>query len=175
MRLFDLCVAKKLSGGGGGGDSRFTELVQGTITTASDANVTFLRGYAFAGCIQLTSVDFPNVTDTAQSAFMGTGLKSVYLPKLMNLRNEVFLSCTSLSRAEFLNVTSIYSYAFDNCPELSTLILHKRAYLNAQNAIPSRTIVYVEDDDLEWYSTSSGWSKIYANGRIKPISELPSA
>lgn len=154
MRLFDLCVAKKLSGGGsGGGDSRYTELIQRTITTVSDADVTSIGLYAFYGCGSLTSVNFPNATQ---------------------IREGAFAYCISLTSVEFPNVTSIGAAAFFLSANLSTIILHKRATIAAARAIPSQTIVYVENADLDWYSTATNWSAIYADGRIKSIEELPS-
>lgn len=152
MRLFDLCVAKKLSGGGGGGGSQLAEFVERTITTASDANVTSIGLYAFYGCGSLTSVNFPNAT---------------------RIREGAFAYCISLTSVEFPNVTSIGPAAFFLAANLSTIILHKRSTIDEARAIPSKTIVYVENADLEWYSTATNWSAIYANGRIKSIDELP--
>lgn len=152
MRLFDLCVAKKLSGSGGGGNSRFAELVQRTITTASDSNATSIGGYAFTDCTNLSNVNFPNATSIGQNAFS---------------------NCADLVSVDFPSITSIGTNAFYGCTKLSTLVLHKRAVLSSTNAIPSQTIVYVENADLDWYRTAGRWSTIFASGRIKSIDELP--
>ena len=175
MRLFDLCVAKKLSGGSGGGDSRFSELVQRTITTASDSNATKIGEYAFSYCANLTSVDFPSATSIGEYAFSNcANLTSVDFPSATSIGEYAFSYCANLTSVDFPSATRIGSKAFFSCRNLSTLILRKRAVLSSTNAIPSQTIVYVENADLDWYSTAANWSEIYADGRIKSVEELPS-
>lgn len=181
-----------------GGDNQFAELVQRTITIASGSDVKSIGDYALYGCDTLTSVNFPNAKSIGSGAFntctaltsadfsnaesIGndafnwcTALTSVNFPSATIINSGAFNGCTALTSAEFLSVLTIKAGAFLDCTNLSSLILRKRASLSSTSAIPSQTIVYVEDADLEWYSTASGWSTIYAGGRIKPISELPSA
>ena len=152
MRLFDLCVAKKLSGGSGGGDNQFAELMQRTITIAGGSDVKSIGDYALYGCDTLISVNFPNATSIGTNAFS---------------------NCARLTSVDFPSATSIGEYAFSNCRNLSTLILRKRAVLLSTNAIPSQTIVYVENADLDWYSAATNWSVLYAMNRVKSVDELP--
>jgi hypothetical protein len=177
-------------------DQQFVGLVQRTITTVSDSNVTRIGDYVFSNCASLTSVDFPNATSIGTNAFFNcaslpsvdfpnatsistgafsncTSLTSVDFPNATSIGTNAFLNCARLTSVDFPNATSIGTNAFLNCAKLSTIILHKRTTLG-NATIPSRTIIYVENDDLAWYSTATNWSAVYADGRIKSIDELPS-
>lgn len=135
-------------------------------------------GAAFDSCSSLISVDFPNATKIDAYAFKYCNrLKNVNFPSVTEIDNYAFEYCNSLVKAEFPSLTKLAHGAFYKCNNFASLILHKRVELPSATSVPfpNVTTVYVEDADLEWYSTASGWSTIYANGRIKPISELPSA
>lgn len=67
-------LKEKLANASAGGgesepDTRFKQLVEGTITEVSDDTVTSIGQYAFTGCSQLTSIDLPSVTSVGNYAF----------------------------------------------------------------------------------------------------------
>ena len=145
------------------------------LETAFFPDATKINAYAFYMCRLLKTIYCPNVTEAVGSYtfYECSALVNANFSKLINTAADMFNSCSSLERIEFPNLLQITTRAFGYCTKLSTIILHKRAALQVTNAIPSQTIVYVENADLEWYSTATNWSAIYADGRIKSIDELP--
>lgn len=129
-------------------------LINRSITSIENSEVTSVGPYAFRACGKLTSGSFPNAT---------------------SIGSDAFSSCTKLTSGSFPNVTSIGPNAFYNCGILSTLILGKRATLSNSNAFNSakNVIIYVQPEDLTWYSTATNWSVLYTAGRVKSIEELP--
>ena len=129
-------------------------LIKRTITSIENSEVTSIGSSAFRDCSNLTSVSFPNVTSIGSSTFY---------------------SCKKLTSASFPNATSIGSSAFYSCNSLTTLILGKRATLENSSAFnnANNAIIYVQPEDLTWYSTATNWSALYTAGRVKSIEELP--
>ena len=172
-------------------------LINRSITSIENSEVTSIGAHAFQDCTNLTSVSFPNVTSIAGSTFQNcTNLTSVSLPNVTSIAGNAFYSCTNLTSASFPNVTSIGVNAFyncrnltsvslpnvtsiagstfQNCANLSILILGKRAILSNSNAFigANNAIIYVKPEDLSWYSTATNWSVLYTAGRVKSIEEL---
>lgn len=105
--------------GGGGGDDRVKQLVEGTITELSDDTVTEVRPYAFY-IGSLISVNLPNATSVGNNAFYRcSALSSIAFPNATSLGNYAFQSCSSLPSAVFPNVTSFGTGAFQSCSALS--------------------------------------------------------
>ena len=128
-------------------------LIKRTITSIENSEVTSIGTDAFYNCVNLTSVSFPNATSIGTSAFF---------------------NCRNLTSVSFPNATSIGTDAFRGCERLSTLILGKRATLSSSNPFrgADNTIIYVQPEDLSWYSTATNWSALYTAGRVKSIEEL---
>src|SRR5699024_2213380 len=82
--------------GGGSGDT-LRSVLDGTITTLSDDQLTYLREYAFNKCTALTSVDLPALTEAGANAFINCGaLTSVNAPLLATLGGYTFYNCMIL-------------------------------------------------------------------------------
>lgn len=49
----------------------------------------------------------------------------------------------------------------------------KRATLGTVNSFNrAAQIIYVQPEDLSWYSTATNWSTLYADNRVKSVEEL---
>lgn len=134
-------------------NTTLNSLIDRSITSIENDEVTSIGSCAFRDCSNLTSVSFPNVTSIGNSAFQ---------------------SCSNLTSVSFPNVTSISGNAFQSCTNLSIVILGKRAKLSNLNAFSDadNAIIYVQPEDLSWYSTATNWSTLYAQNRIKSIEDL---
>lgn len=134
-------------------NTTLNSLIDRSITSIENDEVTSIGTNAFRTCTNLTSVSFPNATS------IGT---------------NTFYNCTNLTSASLPNVTSINANTFYNCTNLSIVILGKRATLSNSNAFSdaNNAIIYVQPEDLEWYSTATNWSTLYAQNRIKSIEDL---
>lgn len=115
-------VESLVDGYGGGGDSVWNKILDGTVTEIvdSDGIVKSIRGSAFQYCPDLTSVDFPTVTSIGGNAFYCCyNLTSVNFPTVTSIGNSAFKSCSNLTSANFPAVTSIGTSAFNHCSKLT--------------------------------------------------------
>ena len=156
-------------------------ILDGSITAYFNNRITAVTGrnYIFGDCVNLQSVDMPNVTDVKGNAFRGcSALTSVNLPKLTKVDTAGFLQCAALTRVDFPFVTRIESSGFYGCSALKTLILRSETVcvLGGTNVLQGTAIakgtgyVYVPDALVDAYKTASNWTT-HAN-QIKGISEL---
>ena len=128
----------------------------------------------FSGCKSLSDVNLPSVKTIGDRGFTScTALKYISLPSLTTLGARNFESCTSLERVELPSATQLNGSAFRYALNVKTLVLGTRATLTGTEGGWQTVVVYVKNSDLEWYSTATNWSAIYAEGRIKSIDELP--
>ena len=119
--------------GGGGTDTRFADLVMGTITTVDDSTITTLRPYAFQNCLDLVNVRLPNARIGATSVFRDcSNLQSVDLPELAGTSGgSLFVYCSSLTTVNIPKVTSLNTYVFQYCTSLKKLDLGNIASIGA--------------------------------------------
>ena len=151
-------------------------LINRSITSIESSEVTSIGPYAFCSCTSLTSVSLPNATSIKNYAFNGcTRLASISLPNATNIEISTFSYSTQLASISLPNATSIGGKAFAGCTRLASVILGKRATLSNSNTFSdaNSAIIYVQPEDLTWYSTATNWSALYTAGRIKSIGELP--
>ena len=91
-------------------------LIDRSITSIENEEVTSIGAHAFRTCTNLTSVSFPNVTSIGVSTFQDcTNLTSVSLPNVTSIGASAFYNCPNLTSVSFPNVTSINANAFYNC------------------------------------------------------------
>ena len=146
-----------------------------SLTSVSFPNATSIKSYAFNSCTKLASVSLPNATSIGGNAFSySPQLASISLPNATSIEGSAFASCTKLASVSLPNATSIKNYAFNSCTKLASVILGKRATLSNSNAFnnANSAIIYVQPEDLTWYSTATNWSTLYAQNRIKSIEDL---
>ena len=108
--------------GGGGTDSRFAQLIERTLVSASDSTATKIGGYAFYYNSVLQTASFPAVTSIGSNAFYYCrSLTTVSFPSVTSIGSNAFYNCDSLTTASFPAVTSIGSNAFCNCSRITTV------------------------------------------------------
>lgn len=112
---------------GGGDDSRFTQLIQRTISGAvSDSTVTRIGSYAFAKCGSITAATFNNVISIYSSAFNNcSNLTQANFPTASRVYAGAFTGCFSLATINMPNISYIESSAFAQCSALTSVDLPK--------------------------------------------------
>ena len=156
------------------GNTLLDLLISGGITSV-ESDVTIVKSYAFSYCSSLRNIVLPNALSISSYNFTEVPhLENLEIPKVFNIFSHTFDNI-AVSRLFLQSVVQIgYSRNFANCSNLNTIIMGKRASLGNTNALSGadNAIIYVQPDDLSWYSTATNWSTLYANNRIKSVSEL---
>ena len=108
-----------------GGDYRGGITIPATVENGGITyTVTSIKGYAFAECSSLTSVDIPNgVTSIEYRAFMGCGLTSIDIPDgVVSIGESAFYGCFSLESVTLgSGLETIGEYAFMSCINLKSI------------------------------------------------------
>lgn len=101
--------------------------VEGVEPTTGPLNrVTSFGDKCFYNCsvLQLTQQDIQNATSIGNSAFVGTLLSgTIDLPNIQNVGRAAFEGTKITSVINLGSVTEIPSYCFDNCKELTNIII----------------------------------------------------
>ena len=85
----------------------------------SDADIAYIREYAFSDCSALASVDLPAATEAGMNAFSEcSSLASVNLPLVTKLGQYCFQYCEALVEVNFPKLTSIPNMGFYGCSKL---------------------------------------------------------
>lgn len=106
----------------GGGDN-IAGLIDGTITSLVNSNVTRVKNYACYSCKSLTTVNLPNVISVAGNAFDDcSALVNVSIPKIQQIYGWAFRGCSSLVSITLpASLTALQKNAFGNCTKLTTV------------------------------------------------------
>lgn len=120
-------------------------------------------------------VAIPTQDNALLNSLINRSITSIENSEVTGIGDSVFRYCSNLTGVSFPNATSIGANAFHGCSNLSILILGKRATLSNSNVFSGadNAIIYVQPEDLSWYSTATNWSVLYTDGRVKSIEELP--
>lgn len=113
-------MATEISGistGGGGGD--IDALIDRSIAEVS-SNATTIGKYAFNGCSNLTSADFPEATVIGESAFTNCPLTDIHFPKLTQAGYAAF-QMNKFTVADFPMLTTAGNNVFYACGSLTTV------------------------------------------------------
>ena len=134
---------------GGGGSETAAKLASGKLTTLTDNDITYIKGYACAWCSDLTSVECESVTQieqysfgyctsltsvklhkvgsiksSGQYAFRGcTALTAIALPLLANVEANTFYQCSNLEKGDFKASGTVRAGAFSSCTKFNFLVL----------------------------------------------------
>ena len=112
------------TGGGSGGDSILTQLLEGTTFANNDIteiNVDLFRGWQY-----ITKLSLPNVTKTVSTGYLCYGctkLEEVYMPKCTNLGNYAFYNNTALKYIDFPSLTAAPQNGFRQCTSATSVNL----------------------------------------------------
>lgn len=98
-------------------DAIITRSISGTY---SNDRITTLGVCAFLGCMALTAIDLPNVTQIKRNAFETcTDLQTINLPKVTELDRDVFYN-SGIQQADFPLVTTIGNGCFNKTTNLTS-------------------------------------------------------
>lgn len=135
-------------GQGGGDNSLMLSILDRSITTLDNAEITKLGERALHGCDKLTSINLPNLTEiTGGYCISGTKITSLYLPRLTSLVGQsirdnsdllylVLPRCTSngwhlyrnnsaLIAADFTDVPGFGSDSFNSNNAMNILVIRR--------------------------------------------------
>lgn len=84
-------------------------------------SVTEIGANAFNGCVRLYDINLNNITTIGKTAFYGSAITSVYLPKVTTIGTYAFTACFALETVNLPVATTIEDYAFKDCFSLSYL------------------------------------------------------
>lgn len=106
--------------GGGADHSVEDAIITRSISGAySNNRITTVGACAFLGCLALTAIDLPNVTQIKRNAFESCrSLQTINLPKITTLDREVFFN-SGIQQADFPLATAIGDRCFKNATNLT--------------------------------------------------------
>ena len=96
------------------------------ITLPTNINFTVLSQSLFSGCSSLTAINVPGLVNTINPlAFNGcSALQQIDISNVTNLGTSIFQNCSNLTNVVLNNtLTSIPQYIFNNCTSLTSVII----------------------------------------------------
>ena len=93
--------------GGGGSDTRFKELVEGTLTSINDSSITQVGDYAFYCNLSLNSITLSECLSVGENAFKNSAIQTVSLPKITSIKANGFNNCRSLQSLNAPNIVEV--------------------------------------------------------------------
>ena len=106
----------------GGGAEFARSIVNKTITSYSDDEITSIGAYAFNGCSKLQGVNSQNVSTVGDYAFENcSALADVNVENTTSVGPGAFRNCTSLKRLDLPKATILNGYLAYNCSSLTEL------------------------------------------------------
>ena len=107
------------------------------------------------------------------SAFQGSGIKWAVFPNMVTTGPWAFRSTPLESIFLGQNLTSIDSWAFNDCANIATIVCMATTppALDSNTIPPSSCIIYVPESAVDAYKAATNWASRADN--IKPISEIP--
>ena len=162
-------------------DSEKVDALLTKSITEISSNITRLGSYALYGCSSITSVNFPELTQTDTYSFgYTTILTDVTLPKCITIGGSAF-GYSGLTTLVLPKCTSISSFSFTgshlNSLTLGSDTMCTLANVNSFNSTPFATTgaggtIYVPSDLVSTYEADATWAAVLAlnaNNRIQAI------
>ena len=140
-----------------------------------ESDVSMVGYGTFAYCRKLCTLILTSATILGIDAVRACeSLSNVEIPKVNTINSTCFFGNYTLKRIFLRDVTALKGQQIVyNCIRLTTIVMGKRATLGAVNSFyTAAQIIYVQPEDLSWYSTATNWSTLYANNRVKSVEEL---
>ena len=159
----------------GGGDDLARAMVNATITTYVDDEITAVRDSAFLNCSELLTVNMPNVTHLPNNVFKDcTKLAQVNVPNLKTMWASVFMR-TALEEIDLNQVQQITNNVFYGTKTLKRIVLRKTdsiVTMGNKNSFDSTPFasggtggtVYCPAALISAYQIATNWSTLYAAG-----------
>ena len=158
----------------------------GLTNVTIPSSVKSIGNYSFFGCLSLSSVTIPNsVTSIGTMGFFGSGISKVILhsnaiTSKSYTTNSTLKDIFGQPAKEYVlgeEITSIGSYAFQNCTEVTGLYCYAENVPNADatafnNLDLSNDTLYVHASSLEAYQATSPWNQF---GTIMALEDLEPA
>lgn len=156
------------------GKDRLMDLVNGTITTFSNNDITILREYALYGCRNLVSVNIPNVTRIEGNVFKNCNkLSEVNMPKIREVWGSAFLQ-TGIEKIDLGQITYFIENLFYG-GKIKIIVLRYDAnvvplrHTNALALTPFDTggtggVLLVPSAFVTAYTEATNWSVYYGKG-----------
>lgn len=88
--------------------------IERTLTEISNAEVTTVGAYGFAGIESLMSVNLPNVTNVENYAFYRSSLTSANIPNLTSAGDYAFID-SRIKNVNFPKLKNLSTYCFSDC------------------------------------------------------------
>lgn len=113
---------------GGGNNDAIRRLVDGTLTSFYDDEITHIRTRIFGYNNSLTEVDLPNAKTIGMASFASaTALETVKLDSIETLvvgsQDQQFYSCTKLKNVSMNSLKTVGAMSFDGCTALKQIHL----------------------------------------------------
>ena len=140
-----------------------------------ESDVSSVGNSTFGFCNKLRTLILTSATILGSDAVRSCdSLSNVEIPKVNTINSTCFFGNYTLKRIFLRDVTALKGQQiFWNCTRLTTIVMGKRATLGAVNSFyTAAQIIYVQPEDLSWYSTATNWSTLYADNRVKSVEEL---
>ena len=100
------------------------QLINGTIVSYTNNNLSFIKGYVFQSCSLLQNVSFGMCKEIEQNAFAYcSNLQEANFPLCTSIGSSAFGNCSSLQEVSFPMCSSIGSGAFMYCSSLQEVNL----------------------------------------------------
>ncbi len=153
------------------------------LTSYSNTNLTSLGAYAFANCINLETLNIPNVNGMGAQAITETKLTEFIITTDTKLRvaaSRCLMNNKLLAKVDFKSVLTFGTYTFQGCSVLETVILRNTdavPTMTNKNAFTSTPVasgtgyIYVPSAMVDAYKTATNWSA-YAD-QIRAIEDYP--
>lgn len=162
-----------------GYDEGMDAIVNQTVVSYSNDQITSLSVGFFQNCKTLESISLPKVTHL--NGFLNcVSLKYCDFSGARYIQSGIFKGCISLEKLDFPSAEQIHSNVFENCTSLTTLIIRRAgtiATLGNVNSFTNTPIangtgyIYVPAALVEKYKAATNWSTYAA--QIRAIEDYP--
>lgn len=125
-------VTVNVSGGGGGTDTKWKDLLEGGLSTVYDASVSYIASNAFYRNVCIKEATFDAVTEIGENAFTECQIETVSMPLLNNIPSDTFFNCGSLVSAYFSIATAVGVDAFRGAQNLYTVTIPEAQQIDSR-------------------------------------------
>jgi len=147
-------------------DAFSKRLIERTITSITDNTIYSIGAYAFYGCLNLNSVNLPNVTTIGSNGLSNCqALTEIILPNVKEVQTYGLSGCTSLKEINLPKLEKANNYSFSNCTNVKKIILPNLTSMMGYTFYGLTACKLIQ---LDSWNMSAGTSQYFQNttGRI---------